>query len=203
METPSTSTASTVSLEVPGEPGVYWCARHKKVKTRLRCGRCERPICVKCTVMGPTGARCPECASNRTSHIYQVTPVQYATAFLAALVLGGIGAVLARAVGGMSLWLLLYAPVIGPFLGKIVTTLTRGKRGPKLATVVSAGMICGAVLSAASVGLIALAALSRVPAAKAPPVGSMVGVLLLTSLADPFLWLYLVLAIAGVWWWLK
>lgn len=38
------------------------CYRHAKTLTALRCGKCERPICTKCTVLGPAGQRCPDCA---------------------------------------------------------------------------------------------------------------------------------------------
>lgn len=42
----------------------FFCFRHPKVATNLRCGRCERPICTRCAVMGPNGVRCPECAKQ-------------------------------------------------------------------------------------------------------------------------------------------
>jgi hypothetical protein len=38
------------------------CFRHPKEMTLLACGRCARPICTKCVVMGPAGPRCPDCA---------------------------------------------------------------------------------------------------------------------------------------------
>jgi len=38
------------------------CARHGDVQTLLRCSRCGVPICPKCLVQTPVGARCPECA---------------------------------------------------------------------------------------------------------------------------------------------
>lgn len=38
------------------------CYRHPKEITLLACGRCERPICTRCVIMGPAGPRCPECA---------------------------------------------------------------------------------------------------------------------------------------------
>lgn len=41
-----------------------FCYRHKKAPTNLRCGRCDQPICTKCTVMGPAGPRCPDCAKQ-------------------------------------------------------------------------------------------------------------------------------------------
>lgn len=162
-------------LKVEGEPGVWFCARHKKVKVRLRCGRCEKPICPKCTIMAPTGARCRDCASNRHSHMYQLSPLHYLMSFGAAIVMGAIGAVLLDALGGFSLWILLYAPALGPLLGRAVVTITRGKRGPKVATVVSVGLV----------------------------VGTAVAALLTGGIADPILWLFLAIAIGGVWAWLK
>jgi hypothetical protein len=52
-------------VAVPGEEGAYYCGRHKKEATRVRCGRCETPICTRCAVHGPAGVRCRECARNR------------------------------------------------------------------------------------------------------------------------------------------
>ena len=52
-------------VAVPGEPGAYYCAKHKKETTRVTCGRCEKPICPACSVYGPVGVRCRDCARNR------------------------------------------------------------------------------------------------------------------------------------------
>ena len=52
-------------ISVEGEPGAFYCSRHKKEITRLRCGRCETPICTRCAVHGPAGVRCRDCARNR------------------------------------------------------------------------------------------------------------------------------------------
>ena len=54
-----------VSIRVPGDDGAYYCQRHKKEITRVRCGRCEKPVCVRCTVHGPAGPRCRECSRHR------------------------------------------------------------------------------------------------------------------------------------------
>ena len=40
------------------------CYKHPKVPTNLSCGRCERPICTKCAVIGPNGVRCRDCAKQ-------------------------------------------------------------------------------------------------------------------------------------------
>jgi hypothetical protein len=187
---PSTSDHSTTSSEdyrVPGEPGVFWCARHKNVKTRLRCGRCEKPICPKCTKMGPTGARCPDCASNRSSHMYQVSPLQFIAAFAVAFVSSVLAGFLVQILG--IFLLLFYAPVVGTFIGKAVVAVVRGKRGVPLAVVASAGVVLGALIPFA----ITLSRTMQVPGMPPEtllyPLGS-VGV-------------YAALAVSGVWYWLR
>ena len=162
-------------LQVPGEPGVWFCAKHSNVQTRLRCGRCEKPICPKCTVMGPVGARCRDCLSNKGSHIYQVGAPQIAMAFGAAIVMGVLGAIGVRMLSTWALFALFYAPAIGPFLGKVVTRITKGKRGPILAGVTGAGIAVGAL------GL-----------------GAWTG-----AIVSPFLWIMVVIAIVGVWLFLR
>lgn len=58
--------AAAEAVPVPdAEPGTYYCHRHKKVPTRVRCGHCEAPVCPKCAVYGPVGVRCRQCASHR------------------------------------------------------------------------------------------------------------------------------------------
>jgi hypothetical protein len=170
------------ALEVPGEPGVYWCAKHKNVQTRLRCGRCETPICPKCTKMGPTGARCPKCISNRASHIYQVSPLQLLLTFVVTALLGGFGALL---VGRLGLLLLLFSPGVGTLLAKVVTRLTQGKRGVPLAVTAAAGVVVGAAapLIASSLNFGAVSPMLLVG------VGSVL--------------LYVILVISSMWYWLK
>jgi len=53
------------SIGVEGDPGAYYCWKHKKEITRVACGRCEKPICPKCLVVGPAGVRCKDCASTK------------------------------------------------------------------------------------------------------------------------------------------
>lgn len=185
------ATAITLSaeLEVAGEPGVYWCARHRKTQTRLRCGRCETPICPKCMVQGPTGARCRDCGSNRGSHMYQIAPLQYATAIATAIVLGFVLAAVAAFAG---LFALFYAPVAGTMMGKAVAFATKNKRGTALAVIASAGLIVGALPFGLG-GLLSLLTLASSPAATP-----------LMFLSGPVLMLiYLALAVPSAWWWLK
>jgi hypothetical protein len=44
-----------------GEDATLHCYRHPDRETYVRCGRCDRPICLRCTVEGPVGFRCHDC----------------------------------------------------------------------------------------------------------------------------------------------
>ncbi len=52
-------------IAVDGQEGAYYCSRHPKITTLIRCGRCDTPICQRCMVFGPAGNRCRACAKNR------------------------------------------------------------------------------------------------------------------------------------------
>ncbi|MDI9636852.1 zinc-ribbon domain-containing protein [Kamptonema cortianum] len=52
---------------VVAEDEVSYCYRHPKETTGLKCGRCERPICTKCAILGPAGPRCPDCAKTNVA----------------------------------------------------------------------------------------------------------------------------------------
>ena len=51
-----------MSTSAPPTDETLRCARHPGTETVLRCGRCETPICPRCLVATPVGARCPTCA---------------------------------------------------------------------------------------------------------------------------------------------
>lgn len=197
METTETTANPAAAYEVPDEPGVYWCPRHKGVKTRLRCGRCEKPICPKCTVMGWTGARCKDCASNRSQHIYQVSPTQYSLAFAVAAGLGAVGAFLVMHLG---LLVVFFAALVGgTLLGKVVHLATGGKRGVTLAIVTSIGALAGGAIAGAMVLVpifVAAGTLpSGAPGAVEDPGDAIMKLVLLLA--------YLGLIVPSMWWWIK
>lgn len=49
------------------------CAAHPDVETRLRCGKCGKPICPQCMVQTPVGARCRDCARVRRIPTYEIS----------------------------------------------------------------------------------------------------------------------------------
>jgi hypothetical protein len=50
------------------------CFRHPSVQTALRCGKCEVPICTRCLVQTPVGARCPTCANLKRLPQFDLGP---------------------------------------------------------------------------------------------------------------------------------
>jgi len=193
----SIETSPWKHLEVPGETGVYFCARHKNTRTRLRCGSCEKPICPKCTQYGPTGARCADCLSLRSSHMYQVSALGALAAFGVAFGAGVVGSILLSVLGGFSFLALLYAPAIGPTLGRFIVRASGGKRGTKVAVVAAAGFLVGALVTAV-VPMLTL--LSGRPNHPALPLTS---VLAMGILFHPFLWIMVGVALVSLWVFLK
>jgi len=86
------------AVPVPGEPGVFYCHKHVKVPTRIRCGKCDAPVCIKCSVQGVAGIRCRECAKQRV----KVRPV--GVLHEAGRVIGNSTPGLGRTVWYMVLW---------------------------------------------------------------------------------------------------
>ncbi|MBP1707918.1 MAG: hypothetical protein H6Q39_1642 [Chloroflexi bacterium] len=61
------------------------CKRHPGSETGLSCGKCGDPICPKCLVQTPVGARCPACARVSRVPTYQISRVYYLRAIGAGL----------------------------------------------------------------------------------------------------------------------
>lgn len=47
-----------------GTTGETVCYGHPKTPTKLRCTRCERPICGRCAIPASVGQHCPECVAE-------------------------------------------------------------------------------------------------------------------------------------------
>ena len=129
---PAGSSEPTPQTRLGGST-VVPCARDPEVQTALRCSRCDTPICPKCLIQTPVGARCKDCARISRSPIYTLTA---GTAVKAAA---------ASAVGGVVMgliWGFVLLPFsfgflsifVGAGLGwaftKILDAVTRRKRGP-------------------------------------------------------------------------
>ncbi len=120
------------------------CAKHPDVETNLRCGKCGKPICPKCLVETPVGARCKDCARLYVLPTYRVTARYYlraaATALGMALVSGIIWSFIARLIPFFFLNLLL-AAAVGYVIGEVVSRAVNRKRGRGLAVIAGIAVV--------------------------------------------------------------
>ena len=114
------------------------CAYHPDVETNLRCGKCDKPICPKCMVQTPVGARCRDCAGLDKLPTFRVSTRYYLIAAGTALGM----AIACGAAWGLIEWLvpifslnLLLAAAAGYAIGEVVSVSVNRKRGTGLAVV--------------------------------------------------------------------
>ena len=111
------------------------CATHPEVDTNLACGSCGKPICPKCLVQTPVGARCPSCARAKRLPTYRVSTQQY---FKAAGIGVSLAIVLGIIWGLLWRWLpyflfnlfigLILAAGIGYAIGELISLAVNRKR---------------------------------------------------------------------------
>jgi len=139
--------------DAPRQPaGPMRCAADPSVETYLRCGRCEKPICPRCLIQTPVGARCRDCAQLRKLPMFQVGPIDYLRAIgggLAAAIGGGFALVLLREmVPGSGLFFrgIFYVAILAAFgygVGTAVARSTRRKQGTWLGIVAAFAVLLG------------------------------------------------------------
>ncbi len=114
------------------------CAIHPDIETSLRCGKCGKPICPKCLVQTPVGARCPDCARLYKLPTFKVTTQYYLRAVGTALGMAIVcGLVWGVVLGLMPFFYLnfLLAAGVGYAIGEVVSLSVNRKRGTGLAIV--------------------------------------------------------------------
>jgi hypothetical protein len=134
-------TTETAALE--SADGRMFCYRHPDRETWLRCGRCDQPICTKCSVQGPVGSRCRQCGLVKNDPLSSFTPRQ--------LVIGTGAAFLAGAAAGfISGYLGYFSIIVGYFAGRLVADavvrVIGYKRGPVMLAILFGGIIGGTLI---------------------------------------------------------
>ena len=125
------------------------CAAHPDVETNLRCGKCGKPICPRCTVQTPVGFRCPDCARLYRLPTYRVSTRYYLRAAGAGL---GLAAITGIVWGALAGWLpfnlnLILAPGVGYAIGELMSLSINRKRGTGLAIIAGAAVAIGYLVS--------------------------------------------------------
>lgn len=125
-------------------PTIVACPRHPDVETALRCSRCGTPICPRCLVQTPVGARCRDCARITKSPIYTVTAGRFAlgaaTALVGGVIMGLIWGVILLPFS-VGFWSIFIGIGLGYVFTKAMDMATNRKRGPVIVSLASAGIV--------------------------------------------------------------
>jgi len=117
------------------------CAIHPDTDTELRCGKCGQPICPKCLVQTPVGARCPTCAALKRLPVYQVSAIFYARAIAAGLIAASLlGAIWPYIPLGGFFWIII-ALGIGYAIGEAVSFSVNRKRSTGLQVIAGTSVV--------------------------------------------------------------
>jgi hypothetical protein len=120
------------------DPDTLRCAAHPNVETNLRCGKCDKPICPRCIVETPVGARCRECARVNKLPTFKVSGKYYIRAAGTAL---GMAVVTGLIWGFVEAFLSSYffgviiAAIIGWAIGQVISLAVNRKRNHWLAVI--------------------------------------------------------------------
>jgi hypothetical protein len=123
-------------------PNVLYCANHPGVATSLRCNRCEKPICIKCAVLTPTGYRCRECVRGQQKVYETAQWVDFPLACGLAFVIAFVGSFLAQAMFFLTIFV---APIVGTIIGEVVRVVVRRRRSKRLFQAVAISAILGSL----------------------------------------------------------
>jgi hypothetical protein len=119
-----------------------YCYRHPDRETRLRCSRCDKPICTRCAIKTPTGYRCPDCVRSQQKIFDTAKTSDYLIAFIIAAVLSFIGSRLTSRVGFFTI---LIAPAAGAIIAGAVRAATGRRRSKTLFRTATAAAAIGSL----------------------------------------------------------
>lgn len=111
------------------------CTFHPQRETRLRCNRCNRPICIKCAQHTPTGYRCPDCIKTQQKVFVTAKWGDYLIGIFIAGLFSFLGSLLAASLGFFTL---LIAPIVGGVTVTVIRKAIQNRRAPLLYKVITA-----------------------------------------------------------------
>lgn len=125
------------------ESPVTRCARHPKVETALGCGRCETPICPRCLVTTPVGARCPACARVKRIALL-AKPIDMARGGSLGIAVAVVGSLVAATIPFLGI---IGLAVVGFVTGEAVSVGANRKRAWELGALAIVCLLIGYLLS--------------------------------------------------------
>ena len=124
-----------------------YCANHPRRETKLRCNRCEKPICEKCAVLTPTGYRCHECVRGQQKVFDNVRWYDYLLGFVSAAALSLVASLVVAWISSYfwGIIVLAVAPTAGALIARGVQFVLHKHRSAALFWVCAAGVVAGAL----------------------------------------------------------
>lgn len=120
------------------------CATHSNVETNLRCGKCGKPICPRCMVQTPVGARCRECAQLYKLPTYRVSSTYYLRAIGVGIGIAAVTGVIWGFVESFIPFIYLnwiFGGVVGYVCAEVISLAVNRKRGIGLAVIAGVATI--------------------------------------------------------------
>lgn len=122
------------------------CALDPDTETNLTCGKCGQPICPKCLVQTPVGARCPQCAALKRLPVYKVSAIFYVRAIAAGLITAAVLGVIWPFIPLGGFFWFFIALGIGYAIGEMVSISVNRKRGPGLQAIAGTSMVASYII---------------------------------------------------------
>ena len=131
------------------------CVRDPKIETNLTCSKCGDPICPKCLIQTPVGARCPKCAKLSRVPTYQVSGIYYLRAAGAGLILAIVGGVVWGFLRSFSFsfFNFIIAAAIGYGIGEGISFAVNRKAGIGLSIIGGMAMVLSYAISSFVFGI--------------------------------------------------
>ena len=124
-------------------PDTLVCANHPDRPTGLRCNRCEKPICVSCAVLTPTGYRCKECVRGQQKVFDTAKSLDPLIAAAIAGPLSLAGSYIASFMGFFTIFI---APIAGMLIAEAVRWAVKRRRSRLLFLVAAGAALLGALI---------------------------------------------------------
>jgi len=102
-----------------------FCANHPTVETTLRCNRCEKPICVECAVLTPTGYRCKECVKSQQKIFDTAEGKDFVLGFIVAALLSWLASLVFLLISLIGFFGFIIAMAAAPTAGIIISESVR------------------------------------------------------------------------------
>lgn len=116
------------------------CFRHPRRETALRCGKCDNPICARCVVQTPVGARCASCAQLKRLPQFDVGVTLVARATAAGFGTSLLGWYLISHAVFLRFFL---SFLVGAAVGEVMSRLSRRRTSLALEVAAVAAVVAG------------------------------------------------------------